>query len=402
MEPDETFARQLRRHAERRRAGQPTVTVLLGDATTPVARLQCHLATGATGLIVMDADKLDALVAAWLRSLVGRDDLEARAFAVAAGGRPEKASVLRAQWAARTARERERWLGQLIEQTYESNAKSALEWLRAHAQGTPRDDGPDDSIAALGRLAGWLPSSVWPSVCVRAYSAQQLERLVAVATDVPSLPLFAVVPADAWARERAQLSSRARSLLSEGLVLLREDGSKEDAPVAAITVRARERSEAAGRGTEDVASLLERAAEAHARARAIEESAREADEQSSERARSLAELLLFEMLERDEVTRGCFELNGTLSFDFGRQPAEIDLLCQSLDLAVEVDGYFRFIEPSRYRRDRRKDLLLQTHGFVVARYMAADVVERGSEVVSSIRTLVELRKQTRNRSGGRN
>ena len=71
---------------------------------------------------------------------------------------------------------------------------------------------------------------------------------------------------------------------------------------------------------------------------------------------------------------------------------EVDLVARSLKLAVEVDGYHHFQDPEAYRRDRRKDLELQKHGYLVVRVLADDVVERLEEVMDTILAAVAFRR----------
>ena len=111
-------------------------------------------------------------------------------------------------------------------------------------------------------------------------------------------------------------------------------------------------------------------------------------------ARSAAERFLFEQLESLPETAGLFELNGTLDFRFGpTQWIEVDLVARSFKLAVEIDGYYHFQDPEAYRRDRRKDLELQTHGYLVVRVLADDVVERFEEVKNTILAAVAFRRE---------
>ncbi len=111
-------------------------------------------------------------------------------------------------------------------------------------------------------------------------------------------------------------------------------------------------------------------------------------------ARSTAERFLFERLESSPETAGLFELNGTLDFRFGpTQWIEVDLVARSLKLAVEVDGYHHFLDPEAYRRDRRKDLELQKHGYLVVRVLADDVVERFEDVRNTILAAVAFRRE---------
>jgi very-short-patch-repair endonuclease len=88
-----------------------------------------------------------------------------------------------------------------------------------------------------------------------------------------------------------------------------------------------------------------------------------------------------------------FELNGTLDFPFGTAASmEVDLAARDLRLAIEIDGYYHFQDVEAYRRDRRKDLELQSRGFWVVRVLAEDVVARLEEVLEMIRVAVASRR----------
>ena len=92
-------------------------------------------------------------------------------------------------------------------------------------------------------------------------------------------------------------------------------------------------------------------------------------------------------------TKGLFVLNGKLGIPFGPNPfMEVDLLSESKHLAIEIDGEFHFASPENYRRDRRKDYLLQNAGFFVMRFLAEDVVKRLDSVFTEIVTWLETRK----------
>ena len=91
-------------------------------------------------------------------------------------------------------------------------------------------------------------------------------------------------------------------------------------------------------------------------------------------ARSAAEAAMFEALEATAATRGRFVLNESLSVRFGPNAAEVDLLSRGDRIAIEIDGVHHFSDPARYRRDRDKDLLLQTQGLLVIRLLAEDVL----------------------------
>jgi very-short-patch-repair endonuclease len=97
-------------------------------------------------------------------------------------------------------------------------------------------------------------------------------------------------------------------------------------------------------------------------------------------ARSVAEATLYEALEATAATAGRFKLNESLSIRFGGTAAEIDLLSRGDRIAIEIDGIHHFADPDCYRRDRRKDVLMQTQGLLVIRLLAEDVLRdvRGS------------------------
>ena len=113
----------------------------------------------------------------------------------------------------------------------------------------------------------------------------------------------------------------------------------------------------------------------------------------AERARSATEAFLYRRLETLETTRGCFQLNAVLPIPFsGNGTMEVDLVCQGSRLAVELDGAQHFADLAAYRRDRRKDALLQENGYLVLRFLAEDVCEQLNDVLDSIlRALTHLK-----------
>ncbi len=67
---------------------------------------------------------------------------------------------------------------------------------------------------------------------------------------------------------------------------------------------------------------------------------------------------------------------------------EVDLLCPDARLVVELDGGQHLASLDAYRRDRRKDALLQEHDYFVLRFLAEDVGARLDMVLDAIlRTL---------------
>ncbi|HET9830592.1 MAG TPA: DUF559 domain-containing protein, partial [Vicinamibacterales bacterium] len=114
-----------------------------------------------------------------------------------------------------------------------------------------------------------------------------------------------------------------------------------------------------------------------------------ADAEGVDRARSATEAFLFRRLETLPETKGRFGLNGTLPIAFdGYGQMEVDLLCAEHRVAVELDGGQHLGDAASYRRDRRKDQLLQENGYLVLRFLAEDVGKELALVLDSIlRTL---------------
>jgi very-short-patch-repair endonuclease len=105
----------------------------------------------------------------------------------------------------------------------------------------------------------------------------------------------------------------------------------------------------------------------------------------AERARSATEAFLYRRLETLPQTRGRFHLNVELPIAFDNLGhMEIDLLCAESRLAVEIDGPQHLADPAAYRRDRRKDQLLQENGYLVLRFLAEDVAKELDAVLDGI------------------
>jgi very-short-patch-repair endonuclease len=109
------------------------------------------------------------------------------------------------------------------------------------------------------------------------------------------------------------------------------------------------------------------------------------DAEGADRARSATEAFLYRRLETLPETAGRFRLNAGLSIPFdGWGKMEVDLLCAPARLAIELDGGQHLGDADAYRRDRRKDILLQENGHIVLRFLAEDVGKRLDEVLDAI------------------
>jgi superfamily II DNA or RNA helicase/very-short-patch-repair endonuclease len=119
------------------------------------------------------------------------------------------------------------------------------------------------------------------------------------------------------------------------------------------------------------------------------------DADGLERARSATEAFLFRRLDTLKETNGRFRVNVLLPIPFdGAGTLEVDLLCADARLAIEIDGGQHLADPMAYRRDRRKDQLLQENGYFVLRFLAEDVAKDLDAVLDSILRVVGRQRQT--------
>jgi very-short-patch-repair endonuclease len=172
------------------------------------------------------------------------------------------------------------------------------------------------------------------------------------ASAIPGWPADVVLPSDpVWKRDYA---GSVRRLVRDGL----------DTPLASLFVHA---------------------------ARTIQAGADEAD-----RARSATEAFLYRRLETLAETKGLFRLNVDLPIAFGGSGTlEVDLLGADSRIAIELDGAQHLADPVAYRRDRRKDQLLQENGYLVLRFLAEDVGKELDLVLDSIMRSLSHRRASR-------
>jgi superfamily II DNA or RNA helicase len=102
-------------------------------------------------------------------------------------------------------------------------------------------------------------------------------------------------------------------------------------------------------------------------------------------ARSASEAFLYRRLETLPETAGRFRLNVELPIPFdawGRM--EVDFFCADSRLVLELDGAQHLADAEAYRRDRRKDAMLQKNGYFVLRFLAEDAGKRLDEILDTI------------------
>ncbi|MBV8141599.1 MAG: DUF559 domain-containing protein [Verrucomicrobia bacterium] len=117
------------------------------------------------------------------------------------------------------------------------------------------------------------------------------------------------------------------------------------------------------------------------------------ESQGADRARSASEAFLYRRLETLPETAGRFRLNVELPIPFdawGRM--EVDFFCADSRLVVELDGAQHLADAEAYRRDRKRDAMLQQNGYFVLRFLAEDASKRLDHILDNIlATLVHRR-----------
>jgi very-short-patch-repair endonuclease len=213
------------------------------------------------------------------------------------------------------------------------------------------------------------------------------EFLCSISFEVPKLPV-------AWAlSEQRYLSylaickeSRAKATCRETVVRINSSGEDEILRVlGSLNIPDLESLEGS------IKRIVSDGAD-HSLIQSFIDAVKKRDAAASEIARSAAEAFLFERLESMPQTEGLFELNRQIDILFGNRMMEVDLVSLRYKLAVEIDGYFHFVDNEKYRRDRRKDFLLQKEGYIVLRFLAEDIVAQLEEILDTILAALSFRR----------
>jgi Protein of unknown function (DUF559) len=117
--------------------------------------------------------------------------------------------------------------------------------------------------------------------------------------------------------------------------------------------------------------------------------------EGADRARSASEAFLYRRFETLPETAGRFQLNVELPIPFdGWGRMEVDFFCADSRVVVELDGAQHLADAEAYRRDRRRDVLLQQNGYFVLRFLAEDASKRLDHILDTIlATLVNRREK---------
>jgi superfamily II DNA or RNA helicase/very-short-patch-repair endonuclease len=121
------------------------------------------------------------------------------------------------------------------------------------------------------------------------------------------------------------------------------------------------------------------------------------DAEGEARARSASEAFLFRRLQTLPETHDRFRLNIELPIIFGGQgQMEVDFLCETARIVIELDGAQHLADAAAYRNDRKKDALLQQRGYFVLRFLAEDTGKDLDHILDTIMaTLVHRDRQGR-------
>lgn len=423
------ITRWLALHEQRRHDVLPTVSVLAGPLGLSISCLHDWALRDHRLLACLEPDHqgFEAVVKAWIDRLVADRDLFDEATLWLSQRLDCPARELGQSLRARSSVELAIFLESVLPSSSATGVETACRWLLCRGlDGTVMGDelpaGLDACLAeyprpwvrvlvALGALILPERQPVLALICRNEAGDPKwftrLDTLARLSTELavaqPLLSLALIVEPAAWNAylERAP-ESRVKALLRESVVPLTDTSAERNRQGLAERLRNqapgidldRSISRLIGDGASfDLVDLFETAG------RALRElGAAPPDPSRADRARSAAERFLFARLESLPETAGLFRLNATLGFRFGPSRAvEVDLAALSLNLVVEIDGYYHFQDPASYRRDRRKDVALQQHGYLVVRVLAEDVVCRLEEVLDTIRAAVASCRQQAHR-----
>ncbi|WP_304504101.1 endonuclease domain-containing protein [Corallococcus sp. EGB] len=377
----------LDRQARRRAEGIATLSVLEGPEALGGTLWERWAAR--QGLTVVEVSGEDPRTAAleWARALATARDLGADAEALATfsltAANPRHAPVFRGK----TAHERRVLLEALPPPAMLPEATWALcRELVMGREAVARGALPDAVSTALQKnlnaglraLHALVPPGKAPVVRVPAGAAPSCRGLrvaEVLSNAVPALAVACVVSSEALGAFLSGGETRLKALVREGVLEIPAEPSESSSAVAALRKLERDGASDAQRvsAAEVALAVLTGAGAAGA-----------------DRARSKAEAYLRDRLEEHPRTSGLFELNARLH-PGDKRSWEVDLLCRRFRIAVEIDGYYHFQDPERFRRDRRKDLDLQREGYWVYRLLANDVLSQLEHILHTLDTLIEAR-----------
>jgi len=409
-EASESCSILLERHQIRRLQAVPTISVLAGPVALGVRAFRSWNARRAAFVTQVDDATIEQTIMLWARTLAEQNNLLASAIAWLVQRTTSVESDLRLRLPFMTLQDLDRfWEAQKLETNRDSIAAlcRCLLSMRVvdpnreieHAMDRLRADASTDEIHFLVQLASLLGPQRLGAILVATahphagagWVKENIQFLESLVSAVPALPCAIATTAEniQGALDHSP-EGRWQALMREGLI---EVTSMEAS-------RLRERVLKIGIDAAPLSGTLERLATigisqelADHFADAAQSLSRPASPAENDKARSASERFLFELLESLPETAGLFALNQRLEFRHGNAAAEADLVAPKLKVVIELDGsYYHLSNLDAYRRDRRKDWLLQQHGYLVLRFLADDVVRHLEEILNTILAALQLRR----------
>jgi hypothetical protein len=407
--PEPPASPVLERHQRRRDQGIPTLTVLAGPPGAALALWRRGLAARGRPLCVSASTAAEVLLHDWLEVLAGSRSLVTDALEHLGAATGAGAGELSSRLQGRTAHERGTLLQALLPSLPPGDVSATCRHLLELPQVVPKSHESlnavlaaceGDAPRALAAVHALVPEGKAPALLLSGpgigTEAAWLEAAARVCARLCEAGAGLVVALQA---EAPLVDAYLKGPENKGRALVREGRVEVTAPTAEELMR---RMEALGvQEARSLAAPLKQLAadgvpdevltQYGEAARRRETVGREP--QAEDGARSEAERFLFRLFDNLPTTQGEFELNVPTEFKLQGRAVEVDLLSRRLRLAIEVDGYYHFREPASYRRDRRKDLALQRHGYWVLRFLAEDVVVRLEEIRDTVLEVVEIRRR---------
>ncbi|QRO03053.1 DUF559 domain-containing protein [Archangium violaceum] len=394
----------MERHQRRREQGIPTLTVLAGPPGLASSLWRRWLDSLHRPVCTVLATSEVEVTRAWLETLARLGSLESAAADFLGGAAGLAPGELPSRLKAKTSHERDVLLQELLPSAPDGDSTRVCRCLLqpqvVHNPGVPLDAVLEacgrDAIRALAALHAILPPATAPALLLTGSGAEGLARAARIASKLcASIPSLVI----ALTADRPTLDAYLHGEASKALTMVREGLLELDAPSAETLGR---KLEALGvKPSKELSAPLARLARDGVSDEVLTlfgEVVREHQRPSrgdgpEDRARSAEERFLYACLGEHPTTHGLFELNASPGFLLRGRQVEVDLLARRLSLAVEIDGYHHFKDPEDYRRDRRKDLALQRHGYLVLRFLAQDVVARLEEILDTISEVISQRRE---------
>ena len=102
---------------------------------------------------------------------------------------------------------------------------------------------------------------------------------------------------------------------------------------------------------------------------------------------------LYERLQSRNPTKDCFKFSVRLPIPCGANPyLEVDLVDERSKFVIMLDSAIDLTDVESYRRARREDTLIQSHGNHVLRFLVEDVCERLGDVLDAISQVLRLQQ----------